>query len=98
MFCNFRRIWNPTEGEKKSDEEFNRKIFDDCVKEQGCSVCIHCKRVRHDDCGLCTAEDYDCEAGLKCDTVFFTVKNCPNFESREYIPKYKKYAKNNKNM
>ena len=45
---------------------------------KGCSTCKHCVHVRNYP-GFVTGEECECDAGLKCDTVFFSVKNCPKW-------------------
>lgn len=54
------------------------KLLNEQKDDKGCSTCAHLKRV-HQYPGFVTAEECECDAGLKCDTVFFTVNNCPKW-------------------
>ena len=66
--------------------EKTKILYNEQKLERGCSTCECCKHVRNYP-GFVTGEESICMAGLKCDTVNFTVKNCPKwigkFESEE---------------
>ena len=64
--------------------EATKKLYNEQRKDKGCSTCKHCEHV-YDYPGFITAEESICKAGLKCDTVYFTVKNCPNWQEREIL-------------
>ena len=48
------------------------------AKKKGCSTCKHCVHVREFP-DYVTGEECECSAGLECDTVLFSVKNCPEW-------------------
>jgi len=77
-----RRIFNPSEEEKRQDYEFFKNLHDEFAKEKGCTTCEHCVQVRSLP-GFVTGEECECTEGLKCDTVLSTVKNCPKWKERE---------------
>ena len=63
-----------------------KSLYDKQKGDRGCSTCKYCKQVfNYSD--YVTAEESICVAGLECDTILFTVKNCPKwvgkFESEE---------------
>ena len=74
-----RRIFCPTPEEEAEDLRQYKAIHDELAKERGCSTC---KNIRHviDYPGFVTGGENECTAGLECDTVFFTVKDCPLWE------------------
>lgn len=63
-----------------------RMLYDEQKGNKGCSTCKHCAQV-YNYPGYVTAEECVCRAGLKCDTVCFSVKHCPKwvgkFESED---------------
>ena len=79
-----RRIFSPTPEEVEEDLQKLRKIYDDLKQNKGCSTCRHCVHVA-DYPGYITAEECKCRAGLTCDTVLFSVKNCERWEERQWI-------------
>ena len=84
MISDFRRIFRPTPEEQKKTLNDIKKIHDELAKKKGCSTCKYCVRV----CcypSFVTGEECECTAGLKCDTVLFSVKNCPKWEERNLI-------------
>lgn len=62
-------------------EEECRILYNEQKADKGCSTCKNCKHVR-DYPGFVTGEECDCEAGLACDTVLFSLKNCPKWIGR----------------
>ena len=46
--------------------------------EKGCSTCKYCRHII-DYPGFVTGEECLCEAGLACDTVSFSIQNCPKW-------------------
>lgn len=82
MVNNFRRIFCPTLEEQKEDFERYQKIHDELVKEKGCCTCKYCVHVRHYP-NFVTGEECECTAGLKCDTVLFSVSNCSKWEENK---------------
>jgi hypothetical protein len=50
-------------------------LYNEFKIKRGCSTCKHCKHV-NDYPAFVTAEECICMAGLECDTVLFSVKNC----------------------
>ena len=58
--------------------EYIKKLYDDQKEDRGCSTCRYCEHVCNYP-GFVTAEESVCKAGLECDTVLFTVKNCPKW-------------------
>lgn len=79
-----RRIFKPTEEEREDDIKRYLRIHDELKTERGCSTCANCATVRRIP-GVATGEECECKAGLECDTVFFTVKNCPVWEEMVYV-------------
>lgn len=68
------------------DEELFLQLYNEQKADKGCSTCKNRKHIHHYPAYV-TAEECECAAGLKCDTVLFTVKNCPKwagqYESEE---------------
>lgn len=58
-----------------------KELYDKQKAGKGCSTCKHCAHVRNYP-GFITGEECECDAGLKCDTVLFSVKNCPKWVGR----------------
>lgn len=81
MNISLRRIFLPTEEEKQEDLNRYKKIHDELKVKKGCSTCKHCIHVI-DLPGFVTGEECECDAGLECDTVLFSVENCPRWEER----------------
>ena len=79
MSNKLRRIFNPTPEEQAEDERRYKRIHDQLAKERECTTCKHCIHVI-DYPGFVTGEENECDAGLKCDTVLYTVKDCPKWE------------------
>jgi len=65
----------------KLAKEQLKKAYDSIKGDKGCGSCNHCVHVR-DYPGFVTGEECDCLAGLECDTVLFSVKNCPRWVGR----------------
>jgi len=63
-----------------------KRLYNEQKGNKGCSTCKNCKHVINYP-GFVTAEESICTVGLECDTVLFTVKNCPKwagtFENEE---------------
>lgn len=80
-----RRIFNPTPEEQAEDLAKFKKLHKEQAKERGCSTCKNIKHVV-DYPGFVTGEENECTVGLECDTVLFSVKNCPLWEDgwKEY--------------
>lgn len=64
-----------------------KKIFDKAAKSRGCSTCTNIRHVV-DYPGFVTGEENECTVGLECDTVFFSVKNCPQYKEMEWKDAY----------
>lgn len=82
MLINPRRIFCPTPEEQREDFERLKKIHDELAKKKGCSTCKYCVYVCHYP-GFVIGEECECAAGLECDTVLFSVSNCPKWEEKE---------------
>ena len=82
-----RMLFDPTPEEKAYLNAKMRKIFDEAAKKRGCSTCANCRHVV-DYPGFVTGEENECTAGLECDTVYFSVKNCPKYQAKEWIDAY----------
>lgn len=82
-----RSIFNPTPEEAEVLNQRFKKIFEEAAKSKGCSTCAN-KRHVIDYPGYVTGEENECTAGLECDTVYFTVKNCPQYKEEEYVNAY----------
>jgi hypothetical protein len=66
---------------KKYALERAKEIYDKQKVNRGCSTCKYCEHVRN--ClDYVTAEESVCTAGLECDTINFTVKNCPKWAGK----------------
>lgn len=83
MSNKIRRIFNPTLEEQREDMERFLKLHRELAKDKDCPTCEHCKHVI-DYPGFVTGEECICLAGLECDTVLFSVKNCPKWKERNY--------------
>lgn len=57
------------------------KLYNVLKGKRGCSTCIHCIHV-NDYPAFVTAEECVCMAGLECDTVLFSVKNCEKWTGK----------------
>lgn len=53
------------------------------IAKRTCIACKNCKHMYRYP-GFVDAEEYECTAGLECDTWFDTVKNCPKYEVLPY--------------
>lgn len=58
-----------------------KELYDKQKVNKGCSTCKYCAH-DHNYPGFITGEECVCNAGLKCDTVLFSVKNCPKWVGR----------------
>lgn len=58
--------------------EYVKRLYDEQKVDKGCSTCKHCEHI-HNYPDFVMAEESICRAGLECDTVHFTVKNCPKW-------------------
>lgn len=83
MIANFQKAFNQTATQMEAAKEKYELMFAKLAKEQGCSTCKHCKPTGRYYPNYVTAEHNYCDAGLECDTVLFTVKNCPKWEIGE---------------
>lgn len=73
-----RRIFNPTKEEQEEDRQRYKELHYELAEKKGCSTCKHCVHVRNYP-GFVTGEEYECSVGLECDTVLFSVENCPEW-------------------
>lgn len=85
MANKLRRMLCPTPEQQLEDYFFLVDIHNELKVKKGCSTCKHCIHVR-DYPGFCTAEECECDIGLECDTVLFTIKNCPKWEEKVIEP------------
>lgn len=53
------------------------------IAKRTCRACKNCKQMYHYP-GFVDAEEYECTAGLECDTWFDEVKDCPKYEVLPY--------------
>ncbi len=65
-------------GCEKYENELTMKLYKQQAPNKGCSTCKNCIRVMNLP-GFVTGEECECTAGLECDTVLFSVKNCPRW-------------------
>lgn len=84
MLCDFDRIFHPTPIERAEDLEFIYRILEEIAKAKGCGTCKHCEKVVSYP-GFVTGEECVCNAGLECDTVFFSVTNCDKYQEMDFI-------------
>ena len=59
-------------------EEETLNLYNEFKSLKGCSTCKNCKHTK-DYPAYVTAEECECTAGLECDTVNFTVKDCESW-------------------
>jgi hypothetical protein len=80
-------LFDPTPEEATEMNKRLKKVFDEAVKSKGCSTC---QNIRHvvDYPGFVTGEENECTVGLECDTVLFSVKNCPKYKERKWVDAY----------
>ncbi len=78
MSNKFKRIFNPTPEEKAEDRERFLALHKELAKKKGCSTCMNIRRVVHYP-DFVTGEECECAVGLECDTVLFSVENCPRW-------------------
>lgn len=66
--------------------EITMKLYNEQKSDRGCSTCKNCEH-KYNYPNYVISEECVCTIGLECDTVYFTVKNCPKwvgtFESGE---------------
>lgn len=74
-----REIFSPNPEELKKQKERYYKLHKELSIERECSTCKHLKHVA-DYPGYVIAEECECAAGLRCDTVLHSVKNCEKWE------------------
>ena len=55
-----------------------KRLYNEQKENKGCSTCKYCEHI-YNYPGFVTAEESICKAGLECDTVWFTIKNCPKW-------------------
>lgn len=79
-----RRIFFPTPEERAEDLKYYMEIHKELAKKKGCSTCENCKHVISYP-GFVTGEECECIAGLECDTVLFSVENCPKWIEDKWI-------------
>ena len=63
-------------------KELTLKLYNEQKGERGCSTYVHCKHI-YEYPAYVTGEECVCTAGLECDTVLFTVKDC-----KEWVGQY----------
>ena len=80
----FDRVFRPTKEEKEQQIAFIKKIYEDSKEDRGCYTCVNCVHVREYP-SWCTGEECNCLAGLKCDTVLGSVKNCSQYIEKELM-------------
>lgn len=83
MIYDFRRVFQPTEKEKKQDELQLKKIWDEAKKKRNCVTCEYCVHVI-DYPGFVTGEECECTVGLKCDTILDTTVNCRQYKEASF--------------
>lgn len=66
--------------------EYLRNIHNEVAKKRGCSTCKWCvPDTEHYYPNWVTAERSKCLKGLECDTVLFSVKNCPEYVEEPFV-------------
>ena len=64
-------------------KELSFQLYNEQKADKGCSTCKHCECKLACKCpSYIVAEECICTAGLECDTVLFTVKNCPKWDGK----------------
>lgn len=79
MANKLKEIFDPSPEQKKEWINRYHKIHKELSVKRGCSTCKHCKHVLNLP-GFVTGEECECDVGLACDTVLFSVKNCEQWE------------------
>ncbi len=74
-----RRIFNPTVDEQTEDLKFNYDVHKKLTKDRGCATCKHLKHVKEYP-AFVMAEGCVCNAGRTCDSVLYSIKDCPKWE------------------
>lgn len=82
MIGNFNRTFNPTFEEQKEYEERYLRLYKEIADKRECSTCANCIQVDSYP-GFVIAEECKCRVGLECDTVYFTIRNCPGWVVQE---------------
>ena len=84
MVNRLRRLFAPTLDEREEDRKRLLKIFNEQAQDRGCTTCSHCVHIQSYP-RFVTAEECKCDAGLECDTVLFSVKNCPKWRKENFV-------------
>lgn len=58
-----------------------KEIHDTEKVKKGCVTCSHCHHI-YNYPGFVTAEECECDVGLECDTVLYSIENCPKWEEK----------------
>ena len=67
----------------KSFDNKSYQIHKQLAENRGCSTCKHCIHVFNYP-SYVTGEECECDVGLQCDTVLFSVTDCEKWED-EYV-------------
>lgn len=78
MSNKLKRIFSPTPKERAENQKWFLALHQELIKKKGCSTCGNIKQVIRYP-GFVTGEECECTVGLKCDTVLFSVENCPHW-------------------
>ena len=65
-----------------SHKDKGKELYNKLKVNKGCSTCANCNHKYHYP-SYVIGEECECLAGLECDTVNFTVKNCPEWRGNE---------------
>ena len=69
---------------EKKDFELYQNMRNELAKKIECSTCKYCVHI-HSYPSYVVGEECECTAGLKCDTVLFSVSNCPKWEYKKMV-------------
>ena len=70
--------------EQEKSRKNIEKLYNTMAQDKECSTCSHCIHVRaYPD--FVMGEECECEVGLQCDTVLFSIKNCPSYEKSKLL-------------
>ena len=81
MSNKLREIFSPSPERIAKMRAIAKEIHDEEKAKKGCVTCLHCHHV-YNYPGFVTAEECECDVGLKCDTACHSIENCPKWEER----------------
>ncbi len=78
-----KHIFYPTVNELEEDIQQYQQLYDELKLQKDCATCKH--RIHMQDFpGFVTGEKYECDIGLDCDTVLYSIINCDSWEEEVF--------------